>query len=842
MHRAFRILLWVLAVLTAALGGLAGYVYTHQDELKAQMLGAVNERLNSPVQIGGLEVDLWGQFPDVSLRFDRVLIPDPQIPTDSLAYAASVYAQFDLFKAIRGTYILQRITLSDGRLKLRWNKDGTNNYGIFKEDSSETAQAAVQLDGVTILNTKITLSGHGNPPWSQTLIAERVRARGKLDADAFAAELDWELWVPNLAARPIRIEGEAEMNGSDGVFAVPRGALNVAGWPLDLNGELRNGQGQWNLSADDLDVAKVIALIPAALLPDPETLQLEGKVSLTAKAITTTQGSRLVADATWTNGGLTSGAFNFSGISAQIHADNGAQARAASTVLSIDIKEAQSTEGQVTGRLTLANLDAPDLEFAGNATVGIAEFLRWISISTWDEATGSARGTLGFKQHYASLEDLGSQGVWGGMWSGTLALSPGRWRPQGNTMALEVRGGELDLLGQDLGLRSLKIAVGQSDATVSGRIRNALNDLGMAHDLQVTSQQLNAGQLADSEVWNGLWTGPADPNDPEFNDPYRVELRAGRVHYEDLHLSNVQSLIVGRGLNFSFQNTAADLGGGQIRGRGDWTAAQPDGGHLSTQLQFARVRLSTLLREVNNFNQTSITASNVDGVLDATAAIQLDFDKNYDWVPSSLIAEIQFNLEGGRLRDISALQQLARFAEVEDLKDVRFAPVRNTIYISQQRVLIPEMLLENNALQLKVAGTHGFDQVVDYRFQLQLRELLGGKKPKRSRDLDAYITEESTRGPVWVPIRATGPIDKLSIKLDGQTLKQDVKTSVTQDWNKQASEVKNAVKPTEYQSVAPEKKYQFEWDDSDTGTSRSINEPDRSRTQFPRLRRKGGGG
>ncbi|MGA1364823.1 MAG: hypothetical protein ACO31C_07775, partial [Schleiferiaceae bacterium] len=202
MHRALRILLWVLAVLTAALGGLAGYVYTHQDELKAAMLAAVNERLNSPVQIGGLEVDLWGRFPDVSLRFDEVLIPDPQIPSDSLAYAASVYAQFDLIKAVRGTYILQRITLQDGRLKLRWNEDGSNNYGIFKEDSASTGTAAVQLDGVTVLNTKITLSGYGNPPWSQTVLAERVRARGSLDADAFAAELDWELWVPNLAARP----------------------------------------------------------------------------------------------------------------------------------------------------------------------------------------------------------------------------------------------------------------------------------------------------------------------------------------------------------------------------------------------------------------------------------------------------------------------------------------------------------------------------------------------------------------------------------------------------------------------------------------------------------------
>ena len=120
-------------------------------------------------------------------------------------------------------------------------------------------------------------------------------------------------------------------------------------------------------------------------------------------------------------------------------------------------------------------------------------------------------------------------------------------------------------------------------------------------------------------------------------------------------------------------------------GLGDGPAARPDGGPLSTQLQFARVRFATLLREVNNFNQTSTTASNVDGVLDATAAIQLDFDENYDWVPSSLIAEIQFNLEGGRLRDLSALQQLARFAEVEDLKDVRFAPVRKETIV-QPRV------------------------------------------------------------------------------------------------------------------------------------------------------------
>lgn len=842
MRRAFRFLLWAIAVLTAALGGLAGYIYTHQDELKAAMLGAVNEHLDSPVQIGGLEVDLWGRFPDVSLRFDEVLIPDPQIPRDSLAYAASIYAQFDLIKAVRGTYVLQRITLKDGRLKLRWNEDGTNNYSIFKDDSSQTPQAAVQLDGVTVLNSRVTLSGHGTPPWSQTFLAERIRARGSLKSDAFSANLDWELWVPNLAAKPIRIEGNAQMQGANGSFEVPQGELNVAGWPLALDGKITGGTGQWNLHAEGLDVAKVIALIPAALLPDPETLQLSGTLKLDAKAVTTAIGSRISATGEWTNGRLQSGPFDIREIRAAIKLDNGAQARAASTALSINVASASATASSFQGRVTLQNLDAPLLDVSGTARVGIAEFLQWMEIPPWEEAQGTAEGSIGFRNQYRSLDDMGTRGVDGGQWAGNLALSPGVWRPKGASLPLNVRGGTLSLEGANLKLDKVRVQIGASDASISGSIKNALNEAGMIHDLAVTSRSVNATEIMATAIWNADWTGPSSPSDPPFNDPYRVELRTGKLTYNDVNLADVQADIVGRGRNFTFRNTLAQFGGGQVRAQGTWSAADPDGGHLRTTVQLQRVRINTVLRELQNFNQNALTADQIDGILDANVTLELDFDANYDWDPASLIAEVGFNLEGGRLRNVDALKQLARFAEVEDLNDVRFAPVRNTLYISQSRVLIPEMLLENNALQLKIGGTHSFSQHVDYRIQLQLRELLGSKKPKRSRELDSYIAEESSRGPVWVPIRATGPMDRLTIKLDGQSLKEDVKTSVKQDWERQAGELKSALKPTEYQTVAPEKKYQFEWDDSGSDTTRSINEPERSRSQPNLLRRRGGGG
>jgi hypothetical protein len=72
-------------------------------------------------------------------------------------------------------------------------------------------------------------------------------------------------------------------------------------------------------------------------------------------------------------------------------------------------------------------------------------------------------------------------------------------------------------------------------------------------------------------------------------------------------------------------------------------------------------------------------------------------------------------------------------------------------------------------------------------------------------------------------------------------MRQDAKASIKQDWQKQAAEIKNSVKPAEYQTIAPEKKYEFEWNDGDQDTSRSLDEPNRLRSQFPRLKRKGGG-
>jgi hypothetical protein len=247
-----------------------------------------------------------------------------------------------------------------------------------------------------------------------------------------------------------------------------------------------------------------------------------------------------------------------------------------------------------------------------------------------------------------------------------------------------------------------------------------------------------------------------------------------------------------------------------------------DEGQLLLDGQINRVDLKALMASMDNFGQSQLTSEQLSGILDATFRISAPFDADFNLKSDRLLAQVDFQVAKGRITGFEPLQELSRFAEVEVLKDVRFGTVKNQLRIADQTVFIPEMTLENNALVLKVAGEHRFDNVMDFTLQMQLRDLVGGKKTPRSKALDDFIAEESTRGPVWIPIKIQGPADQLKFSLDKKTLTQDIKSSVQDDWKRQGEELRGLFQKPVERPVVPEKKYQFEWEE-EPDTNRSFN-------------------
>jgi hypothetical protein len=129
--------------------------------------------------------------------------------------------------------------------------------------------------------------------------------------------------------------------------------------------------------------------------------------------------------------------------------------------------------------------------------------------------------------------------------------------------------------------------------------------------------------------------------------------------------------------------------------------------------------------------------------------------------------------------------------------------------------------VDNNALSLRLSGTHAFSGAVDYTVEFRLKEALSAQKKgtKRPRELDAYLAETSDPGKVWIPVRITGSTDAPKITLNTQKAAQSSAQTVRSDFKKQGAELRQLLKPSEPKPV-PAQKYIFEWEEESGDSTR----------------------
>jgi hypothetical protein len=821
-----------LGLVTLGLGGLIAYIQSDSDALRSRLLTVMNEQLSVPVQASGLDLDILGQFPDISLRLDEVFIEDPlRIGSgDTLLYFQEVYAQFGLFSVLREETVLRRVTAQNGLLKLRWEED-ENNFSILKADSSQT-DSYLDLKGFSLLNSRIHLEGYGDTPWEVGFIAERIKLAGILDAAQMDAKVQWELLFPNWNDQAVRVQGAMEVYSNSEVdqLLVDNGQVTINDWELDLNGSIQNGLGQWTASAENLDMTDVMALLPKALIPDPSTIVADGTLDLRVVASTTPAGSRIKAEGDWKNGRLnaSSGWIVGDDVRAHVIFDNGSQARLETATLDISSFAFRSRNSELSGSFRMDNLAQPRAQarLKINGRDNLMDLIHWLEYSTWSGSQGNIEGSIGWKQNFSSLEALAEEGLWGGLWSGNLTVRDALLQIEGAKQNTQIPLAKLNLLGQDIGIEEAQLQTGKTSARISGTVANVLSDNAYHYTLRITGREWFIEDITGWEIWNANFTGEPDDGE-DFTDSYDLSLAVDRLRYGKFVATDASGRFSGQGLHIESDNVFLRHSGGSLAGRIEWVPLPEDRGQLLLDGRIQQVDLKSLMQSMDNFGQNQLTDKNLSGKLDATLRLSAPFDADFNLQSSALLATVDFQVSKGRITQFDPLLELSRFAEVEDLKDVRFGTVQNQLRIANEIVYIPEMTLENNALVLKVAGQHRFDNVMDFTLQMQLRDLVGGKKPARSKDLDAFIAEESARGPVWIPIHIVGPADQLKFSLDRKALSQDIKSSVQEDWKKQGQDLRNIFQKPVERPVIPEKKYQFEWEE-EPDTNRSFSEIVRS--------------
>ncbi|NCF95395.1 MAG: hypothetical protein GWO75_01735 [Bacteroidetes bacterium] len=823
IKRLIRLLAWTSGLLLLTGGSLLLYVQSSSDALTSRFLGAVNDNLSAKASVDNLAIDLFGQFPDISLRLDDFYIADPtdEKGLDTLMYFSSVYAQFKLLPALRGKTILQRITAKGGKVYLHWDSNGDGNFNILADKGSKSAQ--IDLKGLTVLNSQVHLLSDGEQPWSTQFLAHRMRLKGKTDSNLIEAVADWELDMPSWNDEHMIIRGSMDMLGDGQVTVMQSGRLEVNQWAMDLTGQMDESGSQWSMQAKALDIEEILHLMPSSLVPDPDMAQIDGLMDLTVDITSTDQGLDIHADGEWTQGKLnvSNGWLDANNITASVHFDNGRFNSLTSSTLSMTAFTGKSRGSVLGGSFRLDNLNQPNLAATLDFNSPWMDWMHWLKLTTWDGSSGQVNGSVGFKRSFTSMEAISSEGLWPAIWSGGLQITDGHFAIEGAKQPLIVHSATVELHGQDVHLINASVQTGSTVAKAEGIIHQALAASGpMTHDLTLTGKRWVIEDLIGSEIWNANLTGEPDDGIP-WADHHRVHMNCQSMLYDGIQATDVSANLVGTGLNVKIDKLRLSHAGGLLSGNAFFMPLDEGHHSLSFQGLLSHVNLEKFMDEWQDFGQDQITHENLSGMLSAQVSLQFEWDDNWDLLSDQFTASADFSVANGRLQNYSPLLDLARFADVTNLVDVRFGTLENQLRIANEIITIPQMTLENNALVLKVEGSHSFDNVMDFTLRMNLRDLSGIGNSDGSKNLRNYIAVQDDRGPVWIPMKLYGSVDDLQCKLDSKSLKEDIGQSIKDDWNSQGDEIKSALQGKGKEAPSSEEsKYEYEWSE----------EPDSNRT------------
>ena len=825
MRRGFILLGVIVSTLLIGIIIILSYLKINSDPLRDKLLFVVNEQLNAPVSAQSLDMNFMHKFPNISLKLDDVLVYGT-LEEDTLLFCKNLYIEFGILSILKGETIIKKISAYEGKLNLKWNTNGENNYSILKPISTNS-NSYINLEGLTIMNTEINIESRKMSSLDYHFIAKRIKLSGLLEKDAINAKARWEVYVPNWNKQSVFISGSSDFysNSTSKNIEIKNGQLKLNEWQLQLSGNINEDDGVWSASAKNLDMGKVIQLLPKEFIPSSRDLYLDGNLDLNIDAISNFSGTSINAKGNWTNGYLNINDSYFIGdnINTQIIYSNGKLNSFETSLLRFEDISLESRGSKFRGGLSLENFKQPKCKAKIKFDSQWMDLMHWLEYKTWEGSKGELLGEIYWNNDFKNIDELKKKVFWGGKWKGNLLIPEADLEIEGANQTTQLSNFNIEFDDYNLNIISGVIQTQNSKAKVKGVIKNVLNDFDESYELQITGDEWNLEELKKWKIWEADFTGN---NDPEFNSNYALTIATDRVSFKEFLGTEARCLVKGKGYNAKTNDFFIRQSGGTISSIVEWRPFKESGGQLRINGLVKNTSLKGIFQSFQNFNQNELTDKNLSGNLNANGEIRIDFNPEFDILHENILADIEFKVKNGNLINFKTLDALRRFTEVEKLSNIKFGEFTNRVRIANKMIIIPEMTLENSALTLKVEGTNGFDGKMNFLIQMQLRELLGNKKTIRSKRLDDFIKEKNNQEKVWIPLRMTGYPENIKFSIDTKKIGDDVKLNIKNDWKKQSEDIKSLFN-NEKKNKKEETEYEFIWEE-EPDTNRSFSQLDRS--------------
>jgi hypothetical protein len=752
-----------------------------EDEIVNYALTYFSKNIKTKTSIESAELTLWTNFPSASIQFNNIYIEENSNQHDTLIKAEKMFVSFDVIDLFSGNYQFDEIGIEQGFCNLKVNKQGEENWNVWITDSTQNASSEKYEIAIENILTEEIQFIYKNDSSNQHihLNINDIEASGAFTSSVFDIEIEG-----SLRSKTLSLNNKSFLKNKDFIFnsiihldteksriELNKTNVSIENIPLLFEGALEFGlhpNVTCNVEKTELTFKDIVSLLPeeinAQFSPyDPEgtaifDLSIHGpldKINVLTH-IDITDGSLKEI-----NTGVQLKNIQFSGI---YTLNNGTD--------SIQIKTLQAQLGMgninINGSIYPKQNPEVHLSLQANSDLNdLKNFLAWDSLTTCSGGL-NLNARVDGKIEFSSVD---SSFVWSGVeMAGEAQITNAEFQWYGTSQHLKNINGTLSLLEQKAKVESFNFNLNNTQISIAGELQNLIPYLTNSNEDLLVNTRVYIPEFK-LENWINSQEDASGIGMPN-NIRLVLQTNVDAFSYQTFNAKKVQGIIEAYQGTFSLSPLRMDIANGEMQT--DVLLSPKENGYteIEATARLEDIAIDDVFRLFNNFDQTSLTDSNIKGKTHATIEFQGMFDASFNPIPSSIVSDIDVQIENGELINVQSLQYITDYIRSnkwiapfvnenefsEKLKHVQFETLENTIHIENERIDIPLMNIESNALDITLEGSHTFANYLDYKFGFNLKDVL--------------LSNDGTSGR-QIYIFMKGPWENLEFGLDKDALRAD---------------------------------------------------------------------
>jgi AsmA-like C-terminal region len=794
-----KILKWTGITLLVLIIALFTIPFLFKDKIKAMVLEAVNEQVDAKVDVGDVSLSLFKHFPKASVSIEKLsVINKAPFEGDTLFYMGEINLKMsvkELFKGDNEAMELESFSTKDGVVNILFDKDGKGNFDIAikkaeeqkTKEEKESKPLALTIQEYKIENLKFHYYDERS---KMNVLIDSLNHNGKGDFAANKLDLDTHTDATLTLdmdkvnyMRAVKLKLDAilgmDMDKSIYTFKENKAFINQMGLKFGGSVGLQEAGQQIDINFETLETSfkNFLALVPESYSGSLADVTTNGNFTVKGKA------NGLYSETTVPKFSIefasNNASFQYKGLPKavkNIYIDTKVINESGvlnDTYVNID-KFAFSIDQDVfDANAHIRNIvDNPLVDAKLKGTVNLGNVTKAYPVQLDTPLSGILKADVETKFDMNSVETGAYEKIQN---NGSVSLSGFNYTPDGFKSPFVISQANVAFNPSRITLSKFDAKTGSSDIAITGSLDNFYGFVFKNQTLQ-GNFAMNSNKLVVQDFMAAETTTTATPAKtvtggetkttakttttssdavkiPGFLD-CTITANAKTVVYDNLNLTNVQGKMVIKDEAVSLQNVKTNIFGGAIGFAGNVSTK----GKVPTfemGLDLSSLDITQSFTQLDMLKSIAPIAGVIAGKINADVKLKGNLSAT-EMTPDlkSLTGSLMGALAGTSVNAnesklLSSLQSNLKFVDFSKInlnKNIKLS-------FADGKVKIEPFELKYQDVTVKIDGTHGFDQSMNYNLAFdvpakylgpEVTKLLATLKPADANNLSVPVNASLT--------------------------------------------------------------------------------------------------